>query len=657
VKKNILLLLILIACQSMLCDIRAQIVSGDFQHAQSVINSISAPTRIAVDHNDNVIVVDSYNHSIRKFDPAGNLISTITSCTNPLSVGVNSQNVIFIGNASDGTIQKLNADGSLSLFYTGCKFPNSLTFSPNDHLFIADSKLHCVVELDETGNLVQTIGQGTLVYPTGIAYDSKNDRIIVGEHGAITDNLQTRIYLYNADGSLFTIIGMYGNSDGKFYRIQGITTGRCNNIYVCDPYLGSISVFTENGQFVTRFGQFGTTAGNLNVPMDIAFDSQNRIWLASMNNDALEVFTITDQSPSATISSEHFSVCDGSTVSIPVLLSGVSPWSLTYALNNSNPLTIQNITSNPYLLNVGQAGSYTITGVSDAIQTGTCLSGKAMVDVIPAPTAVLQNTTQTLCAGHKINIPVYFTGTGPWTFEYTNGTFSQSVQTNSNPYFLEITETGLYSLTSLSDSHCSGTSLNGIADITVNPVPVSDYTWIQQNLKVTFFNHSQNAVSYFWDFGDNQYSSAGSPLHAYQSPGTYKVTLSAMNNGCIAKTKIQWVSVSATQDTAAVMNSEYEKSGIQSANIQDADVFIYPNPSDGMFTMVSTNDFNRPSKAEVLDAAGRVVWRRTQMNPDYSATGQKLTEILDLTSLPGGIYTLKLQYPETIRTVKLVINN
>lgn len=50
----------------------------------------------------------------------------------------------------------------------------------------------------------------------------------------------------------------------------------------------------------------------------------------------------------------------------------------------------------------------------------------------------------------------------------------------------------------------------------------------------TFTNNSTgNAVSYLWSFGDGQTSTEESPVHIYDSEGTYSVTLTAFNpNGC-----------------------------------------------------------------------------------------------------------------------------
>ncbi len=653
VKTLLRISVLLIALFTMLYSVDAQINPADFQYNLSVSGDLKAPLRIAIDYNDQVYVVDTYRHRICKYDQNGNFLTEYSPCSNPVSIAINALNEVFVGDGTTGQILKMNPNASFSVFSSLSRFPNSMVFSPDNHLFISDSKLKAVLKLDPTGALVQTMGAGTLGFPTGIAYDAENDRIIVGEHGAIQDQLQTRVYLFNADGTLFTMTGMYGNANGQLYRVQGITVGRCNNIYVCEPYQGTISVFSDNGQFITRFGQYGNAPGQLNVPMDVAFDSQNRIWLASMNNNSLEVFTIQDETPSATISSDVFATCEGEQVMIPVYLSGIAPWTLEVAHNGTAFQTYQNITTNPFLIETGLEGKYTLTAVSDATQNGTCLSGKAMVELIPAPTAGIPNNNLILCEGQSATIPVTFTGNAPWTFEYSDGSATQSVQTSVNPYNLFVSASGNYTLTSLQDVHCSGSQLSGMTTITVIPRPESDFTWTKQNLKVNFFNNSQNAQDYLWDFGDNSFSNAISPVHTYPASGIYTVTLFAMSHGCLAKTKIQQISVSTTRDTAAIMNPETEKSAI-AAFVEDSnEPELFPNPSSGLLTLRCAKNAILPSHLELADARGMRVEQWNTL--PFSQTGEP-SMLLDLTRLPAGIYTLTCKFPDSSKNLKLVIS-
>ena len=54
--------------------------------------------------------------------------------------------------------------------------------------------------------------------------------------------------------------------------------------------------------------------------------------------------------------------------------------------------------------------------------------------------------------------------------------------------------------------------------------------------KVRFFNLTQGADSYLWEFGDGDTSKVKEPFHKYMEEGVYDITLWAYsNNGCSDK--------------------------------------------------------------------------------------------------------------------------
>lgn len=61
------------------------------------------------------------------------------------------------------------------------------------------------------------------------------------------------------------------------------------------------------------------------------------------------------------------------------------------------------------------------------------------------------------------------------------------------------------------------------------------YTWAPDNMlgnplpAVQFADNSYNAASYYWDFGDNTFSTSQNPIHAYNGTGTYIVCLTIVS--------------------------------------------------------------------------------------------------------------------------------
>jgi PKD repeat protein len=58
----------------------------------------------------------------------------------------------------------------------------------------------------------------------------------------------------------------------------------------------------------------------------------------------------------------------------------------------------------------------------------------------------------------------------------------------------------------------------------------SPKTDLTVGLEISFSNCSQNAISFWWDFGDGNTSSLKDPKHTYQNAGSYTVSLWAQND-------------------------------------------------------------------------------------------------------------------------------
>jgi hypothetical protein len=92
-------------------------------------------------------------------------------------------------------------------------------------------------------------------------------------------------------------------------------------------------------------------------------------------------------------------------------------------------------------------------------------------NIYALPTANVSGST-TICSGTSANLSISLTGNGPWNFTYTDGTTPVSVtgQTTS-PFIASVSPntTKTYSVTSVSDTNCTGTYFGNSASITVDP--------------------------------------------------------------------------------------------------------------------------------------------------------------------------------------------
>jgi PKD repeat protein len=141
------------------------------------------------------------------------------------------------------------------------------------------------------------------------------------------------------------------------------------------------------------------------------------------------------------------------------------------------------------------------------------------------------------------------------------------------------------------------TSVQPVADFTVytdlpgeeGPVAYeTDIVFVGE--QVEFYNTSDDAVDYLWDFGDGYTSEFASPVYSYDEPGTYTVTLTAFGTGSEQESFSKIIEVadginSALRITVLEFYEEYP--------VENASVLLFEslsdwenevNPSEEVFT-------------------------------------------------------------------------
>ena len=175
---------------------------------------------VAVDAAGNVYVADSYNSSIRKVTPAGE-VSTL---------------------AGNGTYGFQDGTGSAARF----SYPPSLTVDAAGFIYVADNANNSIRRVSPAGEVITLAGDGTQGFQDGPGPTAKfldPTGIADGGHGYIyvTDYLNFRIRQISPTGIVSTIAGnsTEGFKDGvgtnaEFSNPLGITVDRLGNIYVVD---------------------------------------------------------------------------------------------------------------------------------------------------------------------------------------------------------------------------------------------------------------------------------------------------------------------------------------------------------------------------------------------------------------------------------------
>lgn len=137
------------------------------------------------------------------------------------------------------------------------------------------------------------------------------------------------------------------------------------------------------------------------------------------------------------------------------------------------------------------------------------------------------------CKGETITLSSSVTDGNTWSTGETTNTIQ--VKT-ANTY-------------SLSVSGCNNSTSSDKIDIQFSSIKADFEPSIKEGnapLEVAFIDKSENANTYFWEFGDNSASSdLKSPTHSYVKEGEYTVTLNIKNtDGCTDTTSYKFIKVS-----------------------------------------------------------------------------------------------------------------
>lgn len=142
-------------------------------------------------------------------------------------------------------------------------------------------------------------GPGQFAFPRAVAVDGQG-RIYVADSG------NNRVQVFSADGSfvrqfgstckLDTKEGCQGDGRGQFNEPWGIAVDREGNIYVADTWNHRIQKFDNAGQFLTMWGVFEATGGELGKPFafygprQVLVGRDGKIYVMDTGNKRVQAF-------------------------------------------------------------------------------------------------------------------------------------------------------------------------------------------------------------------------------------------------------------------------------------------------------------------------------------------------------------------------------
>jgi len=180
-------------------------------------------------------------------------------------------------------------------------------------LYILDAGRSAVITYDMkaqqySSSVIRNDSDETIVFASGFALDAGRNRLY------ILDQVNSRIWVVDPDGTFIGYIGSYGNDDGHLTRGGAIICSRDGTIYVTDRYQGRVLVFGSEGEFINNIDLIDFQNDRMVIPIGLAIDSNNILYVASTESARIHIFRITKSSTTQAYYTELIYPSDGDTI-------------------------------------------------------------------------------------------------------------------------------------------------------------------------------------------------------------------------------------------------------------------------------------------------------------------------------------------------------
>ena len=152
-----------------------------------------------------------------------------------------------------------------------------------------------ILKYDATGTLLQSFGEGLLIFPHGATVD-RDGHLWVTDAGG-ENGKGHQVFQFSSSGQVLMTLGqagISGSGPGLFDQPTDVAVSASGDIFVTDSHRNGknnrVVKFRKDGTFVLEWGQKGSGPGELSEPHTIAVDSQGRLFVGDRENNRIQIF-------------------------------------------------------------------------------------------------------------------------------------------------------------------------------------------------------------------------------------------------------------------------------------------------------------------------------------------------------------------------------
>jgi len=215
----------------------------------------------------------------------------------PYGLAIDSKGLVYVADQRVGAVFIINTEAhDATLIKNGADahfgWINGVAIDDGDRLFVSDGKMRRVLIFNPKHQIEGQIAEG-LIDPVGLAIDNENRFLYV------VDEQADQVLVYDADSlKLLRKIGTAVppakkhtlTTPGDFSAPTNVAVDHDGNVYVTDTLNDRVEIFDAEGNFISTFGKPGDGPGYFARPKGIAIDCDGHIWVADQMQDRVMVF-------------------------------------------------------------------------------------------------------------------------------------------------------------------------------------------------------------------------------------------------------------------------------------------------------------------------------------------------------------------------------
>ncbi|MFW9798454.1 MAG: 6-bladed beta-propeller, partial [Candidatus Thorarchaeota archaeon] len=252
-----------------------------------------SPGYLAIDHDDRVYVTDTGNERVQKFSPSGDYESEFGSTgsnpgefTAPIGIALHPIGGIIVVDALLNNVQRFGVQEYelVDVFdiHEDILQPVDLAFDSEGNYYVTGVFTPSVYKYAPDGTFLLNWSLSPTSWALGIEVD-QFDNVYV------TDVNNHIVYVYDTMGNETGTIGTAGTGDGELNGPVDLAFDM-DYIYVSEFYNSRISVFDWSYQFIRHIGAPGAGLGLLNSPHGIEIGPDGLLYISDRYNYRIQRF-------------------------------------------------------------------------------------------------------------------------------------------------------------------------------------------------------------------------------------------------------------------------------------------------------------------------------------------------------------------------------